>query len=64
MMKLILDRASATQNTVKGIKGDWVVYDADGESLYELPKHWNEHDVMAAIHFARAFEKRMLIKKE
>ena len=63
MSKMILQTASATQMTTEGRKGEWVVNSADGEALYELPKHWDEKDVMKAIHFARYFERRIELTK-
>ncbi len=51
-----IQTASATQLTTEDGKLDWVVNNEKGEKLYKLPKHWNEKDTMAAIHFAREFE--------
>lgn len=37
-------------------KSEWVVYNENKEEIYRLPMHWNESEVMAAIHFGRKFE--------
>ena len=55
---MVLRNCQATQLSDSDGKSKWVVKTPEGEEVCELPSHWNEKDVMAAIHFARDFEGR------
>ena len=55
---MILQNCHATQIiTEENGKSKWIVKNSD-ESVYQLPAHWDEKDVMTAIHFARYFERK------
>ena len=56
MADLKLQSCHATQLSSDDGISSWIVKDSENNPIYELPLHWTEKDVMAAIHFARHFE--------
>lgn len=52
-----LQNAHVTQHSTKEGKSAWKVQkNKTNEDLYDLPGHFSEKDVFAALHFARDFE--------
>ena len=53
-----LETSHATQTiTERSGKGEWVLYNEDRVEIHRFPMHWDEKQVMMAIHFGRKFER-------